>query len=216
MANGSNDVSRITAPDAPPKRPNVVRRLYNWVLHWADTPYGTPALGVLAFTESSFFPIPPDVLLIALAVSKPKRSFRYATVCSVMSVIGGFFGYLIGYALMEAVGNRVLEFYGYTEQFAELQKLFQDQGFLWVLAAALTPIPYKVFTIAAGTVSLNLLTFAAASVLGRSARFFAVAALVRIFGPSIKRTIEKYFNLATVVFMVLLILGFVVIKYVMH
>jgi len=195
------------------RRPHVVRRLYDWVLHWAETPYGTPALGVLAFAESSFFPVPPDVLLIALAVSKPKRSFRYATVCSAASVVGGFFGYLIGFALMQAVGIPLLKAYGYLDQFNELSAKFEAYQFWGVLLAALTPIPYKVFTIAAGSVHMDLLFFAVASLIGRSARFFAVAALIRCFGPPVKRLIERYFNLATLLFFALLVLGFVVVRY---
>jgi len=202
-----------TSTRAAPRRPHVVRRLYDWVLHWAETPYGTPALGVLAFAESSFFPVPPDVLLIALAVSKPKRSFRYATVCSVASVAGGFFGYLIGFALMEAVGIPLLKTYGYLDEFKELSAKFEAYQFWGVLLAALTPIPYKVFTIAAGSVHMNLLFFAVASLFGRSARFFAVAALIRCFGSPVKRLIERYFNLATFLFFVLLVLGFVVVRY---
>ena len=214
---------QTTEPKAPPadgdheRKPvpawHLHRRLYDWVLHWADTPYGTPALGVLSFCESSFFPVPPDVLLIALAVSKPRRSFGYAFVCSAASVLGGFLGYLIGLALMEAVGIPLLETYGYLEQFRELSARLEAYQFWGVLLAALTPIPYKVFTIAAGSVHMDLLLFGLASVLGRSARFYAVAGLIRLFGPTVKRFIDRYFNLATFLFFVLLVLGFVVVKY---
>ena len=212
MSDADSPEAIATEATAQRKR-NVVRRLYDWVLHWAETRYGTPALGALAFAESSFFPVPPDVLLIALAVSKPKRSFRYAAVCSAASVVGGFFGYLIGFALMEAVGYPLLEAYGYLSPFEALVEKMRDYEFWGVLLAALTPIPYKVFTIAAGAVKMNLLLFALASVIGRSARFFAVAGLIRLFGPSVKRLIDRYFNLATFIFFVLLALGFLVVRY---
>ena len=201
--------------EAQPRRPHIFRRLYNWVLHWAETPYGTPALFVISFAESSFFPIPPDVLQIALSVSKPKRSFYYAAVSTVASVLGGIVGWLIGFALWAAVKGF---FFGYVpgftpENFEYVRKLYGDNAFLAIFAAAFTPIPYKVFTIAAGVFDISLWTLIVASVLGRAGRFFSVATLIYFVGPKVKTLIDKYFELATILFFVLLVLGFLAIKF---
>jgi len=193
----------------------VVRGMYDWVLHWAETPYGVPALALLTFAEASFFPIPPDVLLIALAISIPKRSFKYALVCSVTSVFGGLFGYLIGYALFESVGRSILEFYGYMDKFMWLQVKYDEVG-PWLLAiAGFTPIPYKVFTITSGVLKMNVALFSVISILSRSARFFLVGALIYFFGAPVKDFIDKYFNLLSVLFAVLLVGGFVVLKWIL-
>jgi membrane protein YqaA with SNARE-associated domain len=192
---------------------DLARRSYDWVLHWAETPYAAWALFILAFAESSFFPIPPDVLLIAVAISMPKRSFRFALICSVASVLGGALGYLIGFKFMEVIGFSIIDFYGYNEQFFRLQALFKQYD-VWVVGmAGFTPIPYKVFTIASGACELNFLTFMAASIVSRSARFFLVGTLIYIFGEPVKGFIDKYFNLLTVLFFVLIVLGFLLIKY---
>jgi len=192
----------------------LLKKLYDWVLHWAETPYAVPALIILAIAESSFFPIPVDVLLIALAVSLPKRSFVYGLYTSVFSILGGVGGYLIGLKFMELIGWPIVEFYGYQEQFLSLSSTFQKYNFFAVLTAALTPIPYKVFTITAGAVKANFLEFFVASVIGRSLRFFAEATLIYFLGERVKGFIEKYFNLLSIVFMILLIGGFLLIKYV--
>lgn len=190
----------------------ILRRLYDWVLHWAHTPYGTPALIINAFTESSFFPIPPDVLLIALAVSRKRKALFYSLVTSLASILGGVLGYYIGFALMEAIGWPIIEFYHKEELFQHLIDMFRENSFWAVLIAALTPIPYKIFTIAAGASKSPFLTFMMASILGRSLRFFALGILIFIFGERIKHFIDRYFNLLSIAFMVLLILGFILIK----
>ncbi len=191
-----------------------IRKLYDWVLHWAETPYGSLALIILAFAESSFFPVPPDVLLIALAISIPKRSFFYAFECSISSVIGGIFGYLIGIALMDVIGWKIIDFYNARELFTQLFQKFNEYNFWAVLIAAITPIPYKVFTISAGAANATFWVFLVASVIGRSIRFFAVGTLIYFFGERIKNFIDKYFNWLSILFMVLLIGGFLLIKYV--
>ena len=192
-----------------------IRRLYDWVLHWAETPYAVPALFLLSFSESSFFPVPPDVLLIALAVSIPGKSFRYAAVCTIGSVLGGILGYGIGHFGYEAVGRPIVEFY-HGQAIMDAIKIKYDQhGFLGILIAAITPIPYKVFTIASGVFNFDFLLFIVASVIGRSARFFVVAGLIWKFGEPIKGFIDKYFNLLAILFTVLLVLGFLVMKYVL-
>jgi len=191
-------------------RKHIVRRLYEWVLHWAHTPYCIWALFVLAFTESSFFPIPPDVLLIALALSIPAKSFRYALICSAGSVLGGLFGYFIGWQLMDLVGFPIMKFYGILEQYETVRQSYEEYNAVIVFIAAFTPIPYKLITITAGAFKLNILTFTIASLIGRSARFFLVAWLIHRFGQRIKEFIEKYFDILSLIFVGLVVLGFII------
>jgi len=192
----------------------MIRRLYDWVMHWAETPYAVPALFTLALAESSFFPIPPDVLLIALGVSIPARSFRYALVCLIGSVIGGVLGYAIGVFGWDVIGKPIIDFYHGQEVMDSVKELYNAHGFVGVFIAALTPIPYKVFTIASGFFKFNFWAFCAASVCGRGLRFFAVGALIYFCGPKIKEFIDKYFNVLAIVFAVLLVGGFVLIRFV--
>jgi membrane protein YqaA with SNARE-associated domain len=157
------------------------------VLGWAETPYGVPALFVLAFIESSFFPIPPDVLLIALALSAPTRAFRFAAWCTVGSVLGGLLGYFIGYALWATFEPYLIPHVFGREKFDLVTGKYNEYGELAVFIAAFTPIPYKVFTIAAGVAKLNLLGFTGASIVGRGGRFFLVALVIRLAGVRPKR-----------------------------
>ncbi|MBI5598687.1 MAG: DedA family protein [Deltaproteobacteria bacterium] len=193
----------------------MLRRTYNWVLEWAHTPYGAWALFAVAFAESSFFPIPPDVLLIALSVSRPEKSFRYAAVSSVGSVLGGIFGYVIGLYFMDAVGHHIVEIYGLADRYAYIQQLYRQYDAWAVGIAGFTPIPYKLFTIAAGAFRIDFLVFVIASVISRSARFFLVGLLIYKYGVGIKALIDRYFNILTVAFTVLLLLSFIVIKFVL-
>ena len=178
--------------------------MYDWVLHWAATPYALPALFFISFVESSFFPIPPDILLIAMTVAVPALWLRFSFFCSVASVLGGMFGYLIGYQFMELIGNRIVDLY-------HLQAKFEKIG---VAAAGFTPLPYKIFTLAAGAFKINFPTFVLASAISRSARFFLVGFIIYKFGPPIKILIEKYFNLFSIVFFILF-LGFYLLKFVL-
>ena len=189
-----------------------IRKLYDWVLQWATTPYALPVLFIIAFVESSFFPIPPDILLIAMVVASPIGWFRFAFVCSVGSVLGGMFGYLIGYQFMDLIGTRIVAFYHFQEKWGKIGLLYDKYNAWAVAAAGFTPLPYKVFTLSAGAFKINFPTFVLASALSRSARFFLVAALMYKFGPPFKFLIEKYFNIFTIVFMVLLVLGFFILK----
>ncbi len=191
-----------------------LRKTYDWVLHWSTTKHALPALAILAFAESSFFPIPPDVLLIAMAVAVPLKAFRFAAVCSVASVLGGMFGYLIGWQFMDLFGTRIVEFYHFQEQFDKIGGWYEKYNAWAVGAAGFTPLPYKVFTIAAGAFKINFPIFVLASLVSRAARFFIVAALIYKFGAPIKLFIEKYFNLLSIVFIVLLFAGFVLVKYI--
>lgn len=187
----------------------TVHELANWVVSWAYTPYGGIALGLLAFAESSFFPIPPDVLLIALCLLSPDRSVGYATICSVGSVAGGAFGYGLG-----LFGGRPLIRKLFSETKIRLVQDYYQKYDAWAVGiAAFTPIPYKVFTVSAGVFLLDFKRFMLASVLGRSGRFFLVGTLFYFFGEPIAHLIEKYLNLFSVLFILLLILGFVVIHY---
>lgn len=192
-----------------------IRRMYDWVEGFSTKPGALWALFIIAFMESSFFPVPPDVLLIALAVAMPKKSMRFAAVCAAGSVLGGMFGYLIGYELMDLVGYPIIEFYNAQAYWVKVEEAYRGTFGVWFLvAAAFTPIPYKVATIAAGATLMPFVPFVIASALGRAARFFLVAGLIWRFGPSIKSFIDKYFDRLSIAFIVLLVLGFVAVKYV--
>jgi membrane protein YqaA with SNARE-associated domain len=191
----------------------LLRKLYGWVLTWAHKKYSSFALFALAFAESSFFPIPPDVLQLALSVSKPKKSFIYALISSVGSVLGGIFGYFIGFFLFDSVGSYIINSLGYQAQFNAVGELYRYYAFPTILASAFTPIPYKVFTIAAGFWQVGLYPLIIASLIGRSARFFLVATLIYFFGPKIKEFIDKYFNILSIIFFILLVGGFIAIRY---
>ncbi len=196
----------------------LLRRMYEWVLHWAETPYGPMALLLLAFAESSFFPVPPDALLIALAISIPKKAFRYASLCAVGSVVGGMFGYWIGREAWDVAGPLFFRYVpGFTDEvFQAVARKYELYNFWVVFTAGFTPIPYKVFTVAAGVFEIHFVTFLLASAIGRSARFFLVAGLIYRFGPTIRGFIDRYFNLVCFAFLVLLVLGFVAIKTLFH
>jgi membrane protein YqaA with SNARE-associated domain len=191
---------------------HVHRRLYDWVLSLAHHRHATAALFVVSFAESSFFPVPPDVLQIALTLERRSRAWWYATVSTVASVLGGVFGWIIGFALWAVVSEWFFRFVpGVTpENFALVERKFHENAFLTVFTAAFTPIPYKVFTIAAGVFHVSLWMLVIGSIVGRGGRFFAVAALIYVFGPPVKKFIEKYFNLLTLAFVALLVIGVVV------
>jgi membrane protein YqaA with SNARE-associated domain len=195
------------------KWPSVwMKKTYNWVMHWANTPQAVPALFGVAFIESSFFPIPPDVLLMAMALSKPQRAFYYALICSAGSVLGGLFGYVLGHFFWELVHPIFIPHVFKQEVFDMVRQKFDMYSFWVVFIAAFTPIPYKVFTIAAGVCSVNLPGFILASIIGRSGRFFLVAATLYFFGEQTRNFITKNFEWLTIAFSILLILGFVCVK----
>jgi len=191
---------------------NPLRRLYHWVLRWAESPYGEPALFVLAVVEACFFPVPPDVLLIALALGARNKALRFAAVCVLGSVTGGCISYAVGRLLFDPVASPVMDFVGLRQAYEVAKANIQSYGLLYVFVAALTPIPYCVFTTAAGASHVPFAVLVAASALGRSLRFGVEALLIRQFGGPIKRFIERYFNLLTIAFAVLLAAAVLVAK----
>ncbi len=193
----------------------MLQRTYDKVMSLSARPDAIWALAAISFIESSFFPIPPDVLLIPMVLAARTQWFRIALVCTVASVIGGMFGYAIGYFLYESVGRPVLDFYGYAEKFAQFQGRYNEWGAWIVFIAGVTPFPYKVITIASGVTQLDMVTFTVASVLSRGLRFFLVAALLFWIGPPVRAFIEKRLGLVFTVFVVLLLGGFVALKYVL-
>ncbi len=194
----------------------MVRRLYDWVMGWSESRFATPALFAIAFAESSFFPIPPDVLLMALAISAPHRALFYAAVCTAGSVTGGLLGYAIGVYAYELVGEPIIAFYGAADKYEYVRLQYQANAFTFIAIAGFTPIPYKVFTIAAGATQVPIPTLVGASILSRGARFFIVCGLIRLFGPQIKALIDRYFNLLSIVFVILLVGGFLIVRWVSH
>ena len=201
-----------------------LRKLYDWVLTLADSAYGTITLFIVSFTESSFLPIPADPLLIALGLGKTKRAFYYAFICTIASVMGGIFGYLIGYFLWcnhsppDFSGLAMLFFnvvQAFTEDLFEKVRIqYEAYNFFVIFMAAFTPIPYKVFSISAGAFYVNLSTFIIASILGRGLRFYMVSALVWFFGPGVKRIMDKYFNWFIIILTIVFTLSYFLIGYI--
>lgn len=209
MTQKNGILSKITAP---------LRKLYDWTEKLAESKHSSWALFGVSFAESSFFPIPPDVLLLALGGLKPKKAFRYALICSVGSILGGIGGYCIGMFLFDAIGRPILEFYGWgaEEAFNRIGDLYRDYDAWAVGVSGFTPIPYKVFTIAAGVFKINFFVFVFASTVGRSARFFIEGVILWKFGPAIKPIIEKYFDWISILFVIFLIAGFFAVKWFAH
>lgn len=197
---------------AAAKKPSLLQRVYICCMEWIQTPAGIWALFFIAVAESSFFPIPPDVFLIALCVAAPRKSFKFAAICAVGSVLGGALGYGLGFGFMDTVGQRILEWYGLQDKYVVVQDLYQRYDAWAVGAAGFTPLPYKLFTITAGAFKINFTTFMLVSLVARSARFFLVAGLIYKFGAPVQYFINRYFNILTVVFLILLVGGFLVIK----
>jgi membrane protein YqaA with SNARE-associated domain len=198
----------------PPPPAGLHRRLYDWVMSWADRRHGTTALFAFSFAESSFFPVPPDVLLIALGVAKPARAYFYAAVCTAGSVLGGLLGYWIGWALWHSVSHLFFDYIpGFTPAaFERVQGYYAEWGFVAVMIAGFSPIPYKVFTIASGLFGMYLPAFVLASALSRGARFFIEGGLIARYGARMREVLEKNFNLMTILFVVLLVGGFLVLR----
>lgn len=208
---------RITGNLSPFLKPllvpsKIMRKVYDWTIHWSKTKYAKVSLFLLAFAESSFFPIPPDVLLIAMTVAHKYKWWIYASLATAGSVLGGILGYYIGLGLYESVGKPIVEFYHLGKFFEIVETKYDENTFLAVFTAAFTPIPYKMFTIAGGIFNVSMVEFVTGSLLGRAGRFFAVALILRIFGSKISNLIEKYFDIFSLAFMALLIGGFIITR----
>lgn len=199
------DVFSVRAP--------MLRRLYHWIMQFAGRPSAPWVLAAVSFAESSFFPLPPDPLYIAMLVADRKSVWRLATLCTVSSVVGGILGYYIGYALYESLGGWIIETYGMGDAFTTFQTDFKKWGFWLIALKGLTPIPYKLVTIASGVAKLDMGTFISASILARGFRFFSLGALMYHFGDDIRHQLDKNLGIITVAGIVALALGFVIIKY---
>ena len=191
----------------------MFKRLYDWTIGMAESPRAPQALAAVSFAESSFFPVPPDVMQIPMSIARPERSLRYAAVSTVASVAGALLGYVIGAVLYQAIGVPLLSLYGYEDKFVAFAADIKANGFLWMLAFAFLPIPYKVATIAAGSVSLSIPVLIAASILGRGGRFFLVALVLKRFGAQAQVLIDRYFNALAITATALFVGGFVVVRY---
>ena len=189
--------------------------LYNWTIHWAKTKQAPYALFGIAFMESSFFPIPPDVLLITMVIANRKKWIHFAAICTIGSILGSLFGYFIGWSLFESVGKAIVNTYNLEEIIKLIGEKYKENAFFTIFTAAFTPIPFKAITITAGLFKIPLQTLIYASLIGRSARFFLVAGALRLFGKKIADSIEKYFDIFSIVFVVLLAGGFLLLKIVL-
>lgn len=194
----------------------LIRRLYDWTLRIAAHKNAQGGLFGIAFIESSVFPLPPDLILIPMCIANRAKAFWYATICTAGSVLGGVFAYFIGYYLYDTIGIKIINFYGLQEQFQHFSEMYNEHGAWIVIAGGFTPIPYKLITIASGAVRppMDLWEFAFYSVIGRGARFYLIAGLLWKFGAPIQHFIEKYLGLLTIIFLALLIGGFVAVKYI--
>jgi membrane protein YqaA with SNARE-associated domain len=192
----------------------MLRDLYNWTMRTASSKDAPKALAAVSFVESSFFPIPPDVMLIPMILADRRKAWWYATIATIASVIGGVLGYAIGYYLYDTVGLPILKFYGREHALDSFMTFVRDYGVPAVIVKGMTPIPYKVVTIAAGVGHMNLLAFIGASIIARAMRFFLVAGLLYFFGEPIRVFIEKRLGLVTTAFLVVLVGGFVAVRYI--
>jgi membrane protein YqaA with SNARE-associated domain len=202
-------------PPPPPRSRNPVRRLYDWMLSWADRKGGPVALFGISFAESSFFPIPPDPLLLALALGRPQKALVFGAICTLGSILGGALGYAIGWFVWEGVSGFFFNHVpGVTPHgFEVVQDWYQRWGFWAVFLAGFTPLPYKVFTLASGVFQISFPIFIVASTISRAARFFIVSGLVYYFGRPIQSFIDRHFNRLAWAFGVLLVAGFVAIRF---
>lgn len=190
-----------------------LRRLYDWTMRMAAHRLAERYLAFVSFIESVIFPIPPDVMLIPMVLAHRDRYLRFATICTVASVLGGIGGYLIGFGLFDVIGKPIVSFYGYEQALEQARSSFDEYGWMIVIGGGLTPLPFKVVTIASGAMELDLTTFVLAALVSRGARFYIVSILLRMFGGPIRTLIEERFGLMTTLFFVLLVGGFLAIKW---
>lgn len=190
----------------------MIRRIYDEVIHLSGSPYALYWLAAFSFIESSFFPIPPDIMLIPMILATPKQAWKIAGICTLSSVIGAYLGYIIGFYFFQLIAEPLLNFYGYLEKFNQFKELYTEYGAWIVFGAGITPFPYKIITIASGVVHLNLAVFTIASILARGLRFFVIAWLLKTYGERMRLFIEKNLGWLSVLFLILLIGGFALIK----
>ena len=194
---------------------NLFRKLYDWTLEKSKDPKAPWFLAIISFSESSFFPIPPDIILIPMVIAKRAKAWFFAFICTISSVLGGVSGYLIGYFFYLTIGEFIIELYSYQSEYSDFQSKYEGEIWLWfVFFAGLTPFPFKIITIASGALKINMISFIAIALVSRGLRFYLVATLLKFFGNYIKEYIDKYFNLFTFVFFILLIGGFIFFKYI--
>ena len=194
---------------------NLLRKLYDWTLEKSKDPKAPWFLAIISFSESSFFPIPPDIILIPMVIAKRAKAWFFAFICTISSVLGGVAGYLIGYFFYLTIGEFIIELYSYQNEYSDFKSKYEGEIWLWfVFFAGLTPFPFKIITIASGALKINMISFVAIALVSRGLRFYLVATLLKFFGNYIKKYIDKYFNLFTFVFFILLIGGFIFFKYI--
>jgi membrane protein YqaA with SNARE-associated domain len=186
----------------------MFRKLYDWTLSLAQKRHATWALAGVSFAESSFFPIPPDALLVPMALAKPKRALFYATICTIASVAGGVLGYLIGWLLYDTIGHALLRFYGYADRVEALKHFYDEWGWAFILVKGVTPIPYKLVTIVSGLLDYNLALFVLLSAITRGARFFLVAGAMSLWGDALRGLFEKHFGLFIALVLIFVVAGF--------
>ena len=191
----------------------IVRKTYDAVIHLSESKYALTWLAVISFIESSFFPIPPDIMLIPMILATPNKAWKIAGVCTIASVIGAYFGYIIGIYFFNLIAEPLLNFYGYLDKFEKFKNLYGEYGAWIVFGAGITPFPYKIITIASGVVHLNLVVFTVASIIARGMRFFLIAWLLKVYGVTMRTFIEKNLGWLSVAFLLLLIGGFALIKF---
>ena len=189
-----------------------VRKIYDWIIGLSGGKHALACLFAISFIESSFFPIPPDIMLIPMILATPRKAWKIAGVCTVASVIGAYLGYIIGVYFFQLIAEPLLNFYGYLEKFNDFKKLYEEYGAWIVFGAGITPFPYKIITIASGVVHLNLLIFTVASIIARGLRFFVIAWLLKTYGEKMRTFIEKNLGWLSILFLILLIGGFMLIK----
>ena len=188
----------------------MLKRIYDWCIDAAHKPYALWILGVMAFAESSFFPVPPDVMLVPMALARPKRAWLYAAVCTIASVLGGILGYAIGALLYDTIGQWLIQVYGLGDKVEAFRQGYQNWGAIIILVKGISPIPYKLVTITSGLAGYNMTLFVVFSLISRGGRFFFEAVLLNRYGDWIKATIERHLGLWVAIFLVVLVLGFVI------
>ena len=189
------------------------RNLYDWTLRQSSKKFAPWFLAFISFVESSFFPIPPDIILIPMIIAKRTKAFIYASICTISSVIGGLFGYLIGFIFFNSIGIILVNFYGMSEYIENLKEYYNNYGVWFVLVAGFTPVPFKIITIASGLFQLNLFIFILCSFVARGLRFYLISGLLYLYGEAIKYFIEKYFNYLTIIFFIIFLGGILLLKY---